>query len=698
MSPKFFRIPRNNSLTELLRRKNDDPFLVKEGRFHFGELKDSAYYADWTEASFLADTSHKEMVSRSFNFQKLRYFILGAVILLAVLVIRTFWLQVSRNDYYSLLSESNRLRAEIIEPKRGIIYTSDSKPLVRNKANFVLYFKPIDLPKDELLRDKLLRQISRILSGDDKAVPKTDIGSGAGQISISADNPVFYQLKETLSKVKLGSLESYQPLFVADNIEYDKAMLLALEIPNWPGVFLSSKTRREYLTDSSTSSPVTLGETSFSHILGYTGKINEAEMKDLDDKYSPIDYIGKMGIEYAWEKELKGSPGRKNIEVDALGRQKKIINEVPAADGYNLQLSLDFRLQRKVEEVTQAYLKKAGLHRAAVIIMNPNNGEILSLVSLPSYDNNLFARGISQAEYDKFLNDPNRPLFNRAVSGEFPSGSTIKPVFAAGALQEKIITETTTFLSNGGLRIGEWFFPDWKAGGHGLTDVKKALALSVNTFFYYIGGGYGDFKGMGVAGLVKYAELFGLGKTTGVDLPGERAGFVPTAQWKESTKKEPWYIGDTYHFAIGQGDVIVTPLQVANYTAAIANGGTLYRPHLVSQLLGSDNKVIKNIDPLVLRQNFIDPANLQIVREGMRETVTLGSARSLNSLPVTVAGKTGTAQWSTKKAPHAWFIGFAPYEKPEIAITILVEEGVEGSTIAVPIAKDILNWYYSGRP
>jgi len=698
MSPKFFRIPRNNSLTELLRRKNDDPFLVKEGRFHFGELKDSAYYADWTEASFLADTSHKEMVSRSFNFQKLRYFILGAVILLAVLVIRTFWLQVSRNDYYSLLSESNRLRAEIIEPKRGIIYTSDSKPLVRNKANFVLYFKPIDLPKDELLRDKLLRQISRILSGDDKAVPKTDIGSGAGQISISADNPVFYQLKETLSKVKLGSLESYQPLFVADNIEYDKAMLLALEIPNWPGVFLSSKTRREYLTDSSTSSPVTLGETSFSHILGYTGKINEAEMKDLDDKYSPIDYIGKMGIEYAWEKELKGSPGRKNIEVDALGRQKKIINEVPAADGYNLQLSLDFRLQRKVEEVTQAYLKKAGLHRAAVIIMNPNNGEILSLVSLPSYDNNLFARGISQAEYDKFLNDPNRPLFNRAVSGEFPSGSTIKPVFAAGALQEKIITETTTFLSNGGLRIGEWFFPDWKAGGHGLTDVKKALALSVNTFFYYIGGGYGDFKGMGVAGLVKYAELFGLGKTTGVDLPGERAGFVPTAQWKESTKKEPWYIGDTYHFAIGQGDVIDTPLQVANYTAAIANGGTPNQPHLVSQLLGSDNKVIKNIDPLVLRQNFIDPANLQIVREGMRETVTLGSARSLNSLPVTVAGKTGTAQWSTKKAPHAWFIGFAPYEKPEIAITILVEEGVEGSTIAVPIAKDILNWYYSGRP
>ncbi len=697
MGSKLFRISRNNSLAESLRRKNDDPFLVKEGRFHFGELKDSAYYADWTEASFLADTSHKEMVSRSFNFQKLRYFIFGAIILLLVLVARTFWLQVGKNDYYSLLSESNRLRAEIIEPKRGIIYTSDLRPLVRNKANFVLYFKPIDLPKDELARDNLLRKISYILSGEQVA-PKTQLGSDQGKISITTDNPIFYQIKDILSGVKLGSLESYQPLFVADNIDYDKAMLLALEMPSWPGVFLSSKIRREYLTDSASTSPTVLGETSFSHILGYIGKINDSEMKDLGPDYSPIDYIGKMGIEYTWEKELKGRPGRKNIEVDALGRQKKIINEIPAADGYNLQLSLDFRLQQKTEEIASAYLKKSGFHRATIIIMNPNNGQILSLVSLPSYNNNLFARGISQDEYNKFLTDPNRPLFNRAVSGEFPSGSTIKPVFAAGALQEKIITETTSFLSTGGLRIGEWFFPDWKAGGHGTVDVRKALAWSVNTFFYYIGGGYGDFKGLGVSGLVKYAKLFGLGELTGVDLPGERAGFVPTADWKERVKQEPWYIGDTYHFAIGQGDVIVTPLQVANYTAAIANGGTLYQPHLVSKLLNAENKVIREVQPTVLRQNFIDSANLKIVREGMRETVTLGSARSMSSLPVAVAGKTGTAQWSTKKAPHAWFIGFAPYENPELAITVLVEEGVEGSAIAVPIAKDILNWYYSGRP
>ena len=694
MSPKFFKIARKNKRIEALHDKSEDPFSVQEGRFSFGGLKDSFYYADWAESSYLADTSHKEIVSRSFDFRRLKYFVFLTLLCFAILIVRTFWLQVTKNNYYSLLSEDNRLRAEIIEPKRGIIYSSGLNPLVRNKANFVLYFKPIDLPKDELTRDNLLRRISQILEGT--PAPATSIATkeGSAAVNILTDNPIFYQLKETLAPVKLGSLESYQPLFVADNIEYDKAMLIALELPSWPGIFLSSKTRREYLSPNSTSSPTVLEESSFSHILGYTGKISDIELRAGGADYSPIDYVGKMGIEYSWEKELKGTPGQKNIEVDALGRQKKILNELAAVDGANLQLSINLGLQQKAEEITTAYLKKANLHRAAVIIMDPNNGEIMTLISLPAYNNNQFARGISQEEYDKFLNDIDHPLFNRAVSGEFPSGSTIKPVFAAGALQEKIITAATSFFSSGGLRIGEWFFPDWKAGGHGQTDVRKALAFSVNTFFYYIGGGYGDFKGLGVSGLVKYARLFGLGEVTGVDLPGERSGFVPTAAWKEKTKKEAWYIGDTYHFAIGQGDVIVTPLQVANYTAAIANGGTLYEPHLVSKILDSNNKVVKEIAPKVIRRDIINPANLEIVREGMRETVTLGSARSLNTLPVAVAGKTGTAQWSTKKSPHAWFIGFAPYEKPEVVITVLVEEGVEGSTIAALIAKDILNWYF----
>lgn len=685
-------------MLEALRDKASDPFSIKEGSFKYGQLKDSFYYTDWTEQSFLSDTGNKEMVSRTFDFSRLKYFGLVIVLALLVLIIRSVWLQLIKNDYYSLLAEGNRLRAETIEPKRGIIYSQDLRPLVRNKANFVLYLRPIDLPKNELARDELIRQISKIIDSGQKTADKSSAiasNTNGENISLVTDSPSFYKIKESLANIKIGSLESYQPLFVADNIDYDKAMLLEIDLPNWPGVFLSSKIRREYLLPSATSTTVISGANSLSHLLGYTGKINDKELAALGSDYSLIDYVGKAGLEYSWEKELKGKAGSKNIEVDALGRQKKIINEVAAVDGSNLQLSLDFDLQEKAEEVAQSYISKAGLKRASVIIMNPNNGEILAMVSLPAYDNNLFAKGISQEDYSKFLNDPDRPLFNRSVSGEFPPGSTIKPTFAAGALQEKIIDGTTSFLSNGGLRIGQWFFPDWKAGGHGQTNVRKAIAESVNTFFYIVGGGYNNFKGLGVEGLAKYARLFGLGEVTGVDLPGERAGFVPSAAWKEKTKNETWYIGDTYHFAIGQGDALVTPLQVANYTSAIANGGTLYKPHLVSKILNTDNQVVKQVIPEVIRSDFIDADNLQIVREGMRQTITAGSARSLSVVPVAVAGKTGTAQWSTKKGPHAWFIGFAPYEKPTIAITVLVEEGVEGSTIAAPIARDILQWYFT---
>jgi penicillin-binding protein 2 len=686
-------------LLEALQDRISDPFAIKEGRFKYGQLKDSVYYSDWTEQSFLSDSGNKEIVTRSFNFKKLKYFAFIGIMVLLILFVRTVWLQIVKNNYYYLLSEDNRLRAEIIEPKRGIIYDKDMKPLVRNKANFVLYLRPIDLPRDELTRDNLIREISVVLD-EDKGFNSSSVvaetTTSSRELSVISDNPSFYKIKDLLSTVKIGSLESYQPLFVQDNIVYEKAMLISLKLSSWPGVFLTNKIRREYLT-SGLNGPEISGVSSLSPILGYTGKINDKELKNLGKKYSMIDYIGKAGIEYFWEDKLKGESGRKNIEVDALGRRKKIINEVPAKDGANLLLSLDIELQKKTEEVAKIYLEKGKLKRASIVIINPSNGAVLALVSLPTYDNNAFAMGISQNDYDKFLNDPDKPLFNRSISGEFPSGSTIKPIFAAGALEEGVINENTSFLSTGGLRIGEWFFPDWKAGGHGTTNVRSAIAFSVNTFFYYIGGGYGDFKGLGLTGLVKYSKLFGLGDLTGIDLNGEAAGFVPTSAWKETTKNEPWYIGDTYHFAIGQGDVLVTPLQVANYTAALANGGILYQPHLVSKILDSNNQVVQEILPKVIRKDFISAQNMNIVREGMRQTVVSGSGRYLNSLPVSAAGKTGTAQWSSKKANHAWFIGFAPYENPELAITVLVEEGVEGSTIAVPIAYDIFNWYFSNK-
>jgi penicillin-binding protein 2 len=681
-----------------LENEHSDPFVIREGKFSYGQLKDSSYYSDWTEHAFLSDAGDKEIVGRTFSFSKLFYIRAILLLLLLILGSRAAWLQLAKGDYYYSLAEGNRLRIEVVEPRRGIIYDRNLTPLVRNTANFVLYLRPIDLPKNELDRDNLIRKVASIL--DDTAnlnndTPTTTV-ENVGGLSLVSDTPSYFKIKTLLDKVAIGSLESYQPLFVTDNIDYDRAMLLSLKLNDLPGVFLSNKIRREYLfpvLDDKTGEKAL----SFSHLLGYTGKVSEAEFKNLGDDYSVIDYIGKSGLEYVWEKDLKGVPGRKNIEVDALGRQKKIVNEVPAQDGANLRLAIDADLQRKTEAVVDNYLKKLNLKRASVIIMNPQTGELLSLVSVPGYDNNLFAKGIKQEDYQKYLNDPDRPLFNRAVSGEFPSGSTFKLVVASAALQEKIINETTSFLSTGGLHIGQWTFPDWKAGGHGQTNVRKAIAESVNTFFYYVGGGYQDFVGLGVDRLAKYAKLFGIGTKTGVDLPNEATGFVPTADWKKATKGESWYIGDTYHFAIGQGDVLVNPLQVANFTATVANGGKLLEPHLVSALLDSNNNVVREISPKIVRENFIDAANLQIVREGMRQTVLAGSARSLQAVPVEVAGKTGTAQWSSKKAPHAWFTGFAPYDNPQVVITVMVEEGREGSSVSVPIAKEILQWYFGGR-
>jgi penicillin-binding protein 2 len=692
--------PQTNDFRSDLENSHSDPFVIKEGKYTFGHLKDSTYYTDWTEHSFLSNTGGKEVVGHTFDFKRLFFVRIFIFALLLMIIGRAYWLQIIGGNYYYSLAENNRIRIESIEPKRGIIYDANMKPLVKNKANFVLYFEPIEMPRDDLARDQEIRQVAAIIDGvsPTSTSPTSTSLINAGQsdsISLMTDSPSFEKIKSIMQTVQYGSLESYQPLFIADNIPYDRAMLLELRLNDLPGVFLSSKIRREYADPFLKNS--TDRSLSLSHILGYTGKITADELNQLGSDYSLIDYVGKSGLEYTWEKDLKGVSGQKNIEVDALGRQEKTISETPAQDGDNLQLSIDSDLQVEAETVTQAYLKKFGFKRASVVIMNPQTGAVMALVSLPSYDNNLFAQGINSADYSKLLNDPNQPLFNRAISGEFPSGSTFKLVVSSAALQEKIITETTTVLSTGGLRLGQWFFPDWKVGGHGITDVKKALADSVNTFFYYVGGGYKDFVGLGVDRLGEYARLFGLGSKLGIDLPGEAPGFVPTQAWKEATKGEKWYIGDTYHFAIGQGDLLVTPLQVADFTATVANGGRVLVPHIVDKIMNSDNQVISEVGPTVIRENFIDSNNLKIVREGLRQTVLSGSARSLQSLPVQVAGKTGTAQWSSNKAPHAWFTGFAPYDNPQFVITVMVEEGIEGSSVSEQIAKEIMQWYFGGR-
>ncbi len=663
--------------------KNGDPFIVKEKKYSFGNLKDSYYHLGWMEDSFLFGENDKEVLKKTFDLEKNRNIIIILLLSFFILFVRLFWLQVVKGDDYRLLAEGNRIKVENIEPKRGIIYSSNMTPLVKNEANFVLYLTPIDLPKDEVERDEIIRKLSNILSGIENSTLSSET-----DLQITTDSPYFSEIKSKLDKIEYGSLDSYQPLFLMDNIDYNSAMIVYLAAEEMPGVSISVKMRRKYLSSEENS-------LSLSHFLGYIGKISEDDLEVFGTEYSLIDYIGKSGLEYFYENELKGVKGKKNIEVDAFGREKKVVSQTNPEDGHSLVLSVDIDLQKKSEEILKKYLDENNMKRASIVALNPNNGEIKALVSWPAYDNNIFSKGISQTDYSNLANDPNMPLFNRAISGTFPSGSTLKPTLAAAALQEKIITANTTVMSTGGINVGAWFFADWKAGGHGLTNVYKAIAESVNTFFYYIGAGYNDFKGLGIEKIDEYLALFGLGQQSGIDLAQEGKGFIPTPEWKKETQGETWYIGNTYNVSIGQGDILVTPLQVANFTAFFANGGKLYRPHLAKQILESENKVLRDVEPEIIRQNFIDSENVQIVKEGMRQTIVSGSARRLNSLPVEVAGKTGTAQWGTNKTNHAWFTSFAPYNNPEIVLTVMVEEGIEGSGITTSIAGEILNWYFT---
>jgi penicillin-binding protein 2 len=646
-----------------------DPFCIKTGQMKNRKM-DTSYRSGWAEEAFISDSRERETIGNNFNPGKIPIIGLISSFFIILILSKTYWLQIANGEYYHSMAEGNRIRIQRIEPKRGVIYDSHKRVVARNRPNFMLYFVPADLPVDEEL-ENILDRINEIL-------PETQKES----------------MLEKISKVGRRSLEAYVPLYIVDDIEYEKAMTLYLESEKWQGVILTNKSKREYPVYGLSEGEEEKYYLSLSHILGYTGKINQKELESYGKEYLPIDYIGKMGIEYFWENELKGISGKKQIEVDALGKEKKVLGEEKQVDGNNLVLSLDIMQQIKLEEIILRHLEKLETNRASAIIMDPRNGEIKAMVSLPAYNNNLFARGITQEEYSALNNDPEKPFLNRCVSGEYPSGSTIKPVMSAAALQDGIITENTSIMSTGGVRISQWFFPDWRAGGHGATNVKKAIADSVNTFYYYIGGGFDDFRGLGVDRITEYMSLFGLGRQTGIDIAGEAGGFLPSKEWKKEVKKENWYIGDTYHLSIGQGDLLATPLQVAAFTCVFANGGRLERPRFIRYILSSDEKYTQEVPAESVRENFIDKKNIDIVRAGMRQTVTSGSARRLNDLPVSAAGKTGTAQWSSKKPNHAWFTGFAPYEDPELVITVLVEEGGEGSEVAVPIAEEFLRWYY----
>lgn len=613
----------------------------------------------------------------SSPIEKKRIYILSLLIMISLTILggRVIWLQGVHGQKYRNIAEGNRIRIVRIQPNRGLIYDRNLKPLVKNTAYFSLAVTPGDLPQDEEKREEIFNKFIQIVE----------------QISSDDEKNTI----DFIRVIKNASPYSYQPIIIKDDLSYTHAMSLLIQLEDSPGISLLTSARRKYIqpeTDFTQAPNIGI----FSHIVGYVGKISPEEYEQYP-YYALNDFIGKTGLELYYEEILRGEFGQKRIEVNSFGKEERVESRNPPQEGYDLILSIDGELQKKIVHTLAKYIKSAGSHAGAAVALDPRTGEILAIASYPSYNNNIFISG-TQNEYQALSDDPYKPFVFRAISGEYPMGSIIKPVIAAGALSEGIIDENTTINSYGGLTIGTWFFADWKEGGHGPTNVIKALAQSVNTFFYYIGGGYKNFKGLGIEGINFYARMFGLGSKTGIDLPGERLGFIATPQWKEEIRKEQWYIGDTYHISIGQGDVLVTPLQVAHYTAAIANGGIFFKPHLVKYIRNPENGEIQRaIAPEVINSEIIKQEYINIVRNGMRAAVTYGSAIRLSYLPIKVAGKTGTAQVGGGKKPHAWFTGFAPYEDPKIVITILVENAGGGSAVAVPAAYEILDWWIENR-
>ena len=581
-----------------------------------------------------------------------RFFLMGMILFLLVLGGRIFYLSVVKGEEYSLIALRNSLRALIIPAPRGIMYDISGKPLVQNVPSVDAVLVPADVPTDE-------REIAEL---------KGRIG-------------VVFSLEPDLLETTLSKLDrrSTLPVLLKERIGQEETLLYLSQSHELPGVGLYQTTQRQYL-DSLI----------FSHVLGYEGKIRKEELETHPD-YLLTDSIGKQGIEKSYESALRGTHGWKRVEVDAFGKVKKELGVVQPVPGQDLILNIDADLQKKLFDSLQTILEKNDLKRAGAVAIDPRSGAVRALVSLPSFDNNLFAGGISGENYRALLNDSSEPLFNRVVAGAYPPGSTIKPVLAAAALTEGVVDERTEIESKGGINVGRFFFGDWKV--HGFTDIRRAIAVSSDVFFYSIGGGYGGIEGLGMNRMKKYEELFGYGQKTGIDTGGEVAGLLPDANWKKEKIGERWYIGDDYNSSIGQGYVTATPLQVLNSIVAIANGGTLYEPRIVSQIRSYDGKVTP-VPTKVIREKFVDSNIIRIVREGMRETVTEGTAQALADLPIEVAGKTGTAQFGNESKTHGWFVSFAPYETPELALVVLVEgQGEEGYN-AVPVTKDVYSWYF----
>jgi penicillin-binding protein 2 len=554
------------------------------------------------------------------------------------------------------LSLNNRIRLQSVDPPRGLIYDRNGHVLVENRPSF-----NVDITlKDAGRVEETVKKVARYLDAPyEELMLKLTASKG-----ISAYKPI--SLKQDVGRDALASVEAHK---------YDL-----------PGISVNVKLRRHYLNVHDAA-----------HLIGYLSEISPDEL--AGKKYPGRrrgDFIGKFGAEKAYENYLRGTRGGRQVEVNANGQVVRILKTVAAKPGHDIYLTIDHRLQKKVESLLRGV---AG----AAVAMEPNSGRILALASSPSFDQNHFAVGMSHDQWDTLISNPFRPMENKAIQGEYPPGSTYKIITAMAGLEEGVIDEDTQVFCPGHYRFGNRTYRCWKNGGHGQVSILKALTESCDVYFYKVG------ELLGVDRLAWYAKASGLGSPTGINLDKEAKGLIPTAAWKKKRIGVPWQKGETLSLAIGQGFNLVTPLQMVGLTSAIANGGTRYKPIIMEAIKAPDGRLLHQSQPQVIGKVPVSKPTLELLKAGLWGVVNSdhGTARGSRLVDIEITGKTGTSQVISRKKdemyseeerpahlrPHAWFVAYAPSENPKIAVAVLIEHGEHGSGAAAPVARELIKTY-----
>jgi penicillin-binding protein 2 len=595
-----------------------------------------------------------------------RFVAFGVVVLLAVsgLTARLFYLQIIDGGRFATLSARNRTVVEAVPAPRGLIYDRLGRVLVTNVPTFAIKVRPADLPQE--LRPQVVERLAALL----------DVN--AAEINATIDsNP--------------GS--NFDLVRIAGDVDEATALLIAEADFDLPGVEIAVEARRQY-----TYGPL------MSQILGYTGPVSAEQLPDLRPLgYLPDDLLGKTGLEAQYETELRGVYGAESVERDATGRKTQVLATIgEASPGNSLNLTIDTKEQKYAETALKWAMAEVGLKRGVVIVMNPQTGEVVALVSLPTYDNNLFAHGISNADYQALAEDPDKPLLNHATQAHYPPGSTYKLVTGTGGLADRKISARTELTTQGYLTLGSTRFYDWNRRGFGRCDIYCGFGHSSDTYFFQVAAM------LGIDRLGYWAKQYGFGSPTGIDLPGEVSGIVPTNQWKQDALGAPIYPGETYQAGIGQGYDVVTPIQLVNAYAALANGGTVYQPQIVHDIVGPDGEVVRPFEPQVLHEMDIEASVLETMRNAARSVVELRHTYNLVELPIRVAGKSGTAEFGTRDAQgrlpfHSWFVGFVPKDPEngsfdntdsELVVLAFAYDSRTKGNVATEIVKYYLQLHY----